>query len=112
MTCFPDHPLPPPRQGQPPETGENKHFCQVIGTIEDHWKVHGYKVQRSRVGSGWLWKFILYKNYDHNYKVIKCHLWKVDNDGEDEGGQNEGGCVQSAGVSDVSEFFFIKYLSI
>ena len=44
-------------------------------------------------------------NYDHNYKVTKCHLWKVDNDGEDEGGQNEGGCVQGAGVSDVSEIF-------
>ena len=50
-------------------------------------------------------KIYIYKNYDHNYKVTKCHLWKVDNDGEDEGGQNEGGCVQSAGVSDVSEFF-------
>ena len=37
------------------------------------------------------------------------HLWKVDNDGEEEGGQNEGCRVQSARVSDVSEFFYISF---
>ena len=34
------------------------------------------------------------------------HLWKVDNDGEEEGGQNEGCRVQSARVSDVAEIMF------
>ena len=34
------------------------------------------------------------------------HLWKVDNDGKEEGGENEGRRVQSARVSDVSEIMF------
>ena len=33
------------------------------------------------------------------------HLWKVDNDSEEEGGKNEGCCVQGARISDVSEIF-------
>ena len=34
------------------------------------------------------------------------HLWKVDNDSEEKGGQNEGCRVQGARVSDVSEIIF------
>ena len=47
------------------------------------------------------------ENYDHNQLLHiqqhnGGHLWKVDNDSEEKGGQNEGCRVQGARVSDVS----------